>query len=418
MRNRTAPSRWRRVTTSLAVAALSAATVVGSAGPASAEPQVNSTPASAIGVASLPFESSSPGWRDAPEATDPAAQVVAAACNDGNDVYGTAWWKYTGPTPATFVVHAGDLVGGVVQYQPVGLAVVSGDLGSVRSCGEAGSQTTGTGATTIAAGESVYIVAFLATAEPDRLYAPVIGVYPSTGVAPSNDSVTAPTVVGSLPFSVTQDTTLATRDPAEPACYSKFGVGPSVWYSVTPSTDQLLDLSINADYETDFVVVPGGDLESSSSWLCGERQIQAQAGVTYLIGVYGFEDLHNSGQLSVTIAAAPAAPAVKISLASSGTAKKTTGAVTVTGTITCTAASTAGPTTGSLRQVYHRSIHQQDFSGSTAACTGKAVPWTAKIVPTTFLFRGKTQVLATVTACSTGGCTTAVVKKTVALKVA
>ena len=88
------------------------------------------------------------------------------------------------------------------------------------------------------------------------------------------------------------------------------------------------------------------------------------------------------------------------------------------GDLTCTGASTTNPVTGSLKQVYKRVIHQQGFTGTPAECTGQPAAWTAVVVPSTFMFTGgEAQVTASVTACNSGGCTSAEAKGTVKLKV-
>ena len=89
-------------------------------------------------------------------------------------------------------------------------------------------------------------------------------------MVPSNDAYASPTQIESLPFSVTQDTTLATHEPSEPWCWNKFGRGPSVWYSLTATRSELLTIDITSDYGSYFVIVPGIDAPSES-WLCGER---------------------------------------------------------------------------------------------------------------------------------------------------
>lgn len=385
-------------------------------GTATADAPSSDTPASATPITALPFEQS-PDWTpEASLATDPAARLVATSCDAGVDIYATAWWKHTAPTASTVVVHAAKAVGGIAGYQPIGLAVVSEDLTTVRSCSEDGFKITDAGATTLAAGETAYVVTYQAQADDGNLLAPpFLGVYPSTGVVPPNDLSTSPTVIDSLPFTVTQDTTLATRDTTGAFCYSKFGVGPAVWYSYTPTRDQLVDIEVTSDYYAEYVIAPS-DSEGDSGYLCGERQFQARAGTTYLIGIYGLDEVRNSGELTLKLDAAPTAPTVQITLPATGTVKRRTGVVRLSGTVTCTGTAVTEPVTGTLHQVYRRGIHDQAFTGSTATCTGRAATWTARIVPTTFIFKGRTRVTATVTACNTGGCTTATTERTVNLK--
>lgn len=415
MKVNTVSTRWRRTLLALAAALALSAALISTTGTAAADAPSSDTPATATAITNLPFEAS-PDW--APTitlATDPAARLVADSCDSGADIYAAAWWKYTAPVNSTFVVHAAKAVGGVSNYLPIGLAVVSDDLATVRSCSQDGFKITDAGATTIAAGDTVYFVTYQTQDDGNLLAAPFIGVYPSTGVVPPNDDSTSPTVIGSLPFAATLDTTLATRDTTGAFCYSKFGVGPVVWYSHTAVKDELVDINVTSDYYAEYVIAPSNGAGDSSN-LCGDRQFRTTAGVTYLIGIYGLDEVRNSGRLSLELRAAPAPPTVKITLPASGTVKKKTGVVTLNGTVTCGGTTVTNPVTGNLHQVYRRGIHDLAFTGSTANCSGRAAAWKAKIVPTTFIFKGKTQVTATVTACNSGGCTTATTKRTVDLK--
>lgn len=405
--------KW--LTMAIATTLLAVAGMAGSSSTATAQPPSDSsTPATATTISSLPYKNEPWGDADNPLATDPAGQLVAASCNHGADIYGTSWWRYTAPSASAFVVHAAENVGGPAHYQPIGVAVVSGDLTSVLACGTDHDDYSDAGLRSVAKGETTYVVTYYTDGEP-RLSLPALYLYPSSGTAPANDSASTPRTVEALPFSATQDTTLATADSG-PACYSKFGSGPNVWYSVTVDRSQLVDVTIEADYETYYVIAPRGADSPQDSWLCGDRQFRAEAGVSYLIGVYSLGGPYNVGQLSVKLTAAPSAPKVKIKIDSTGKVAKKTGVVSLKGTVTCSGTEGTQPVTGTLRQVYKRAIHEQSFTGSAAACTGKAVRWRATVPPTTFIFKGKTKVTASVTACNTGGCTTDTVKRTVKIK--
>ncbi len=169
--------RWRRVATGLATALLAAAAVAGSASPAAADTAPNSTPATAVGFASVPYEDYGAGFADNPAATDPAAQRVApAACNGGAGIYGTSWWKYTASSQSTFVVHAASAVGGPSVQEPIGMAVVAADLNSVLKCGTEGTSISDAGAFSRSAGGSLYIVTYFAVPTDNTPAPPMIGV--------------------------------------------------------------------------------------------------------------------------------------------------------------------------------------------------------------------------------------------------
>ena len=66
--------------------------------------------------------------------------------------------------------------------------------------------------------------------------------------APPNDSFTAATVITSLPFSTTEDTSQATSDPSDPYGCSSNG---SVWFSFTPASDMRIEAdTFGSDYNT------------------------------------------------------------------------------------------------------------------------------------------------------------------------
>ena len=218
-----AAARWNRLVVGLSIALLSAVAFVGSAGTAAADAAANNTPATAVNFTSLPYENYGTPFADNPAATDPAGQRVSTACNGGADIYGATWWKYTASNQSTFVVHAALYVSGPSTDEPIGMAVVAGDLASVLKCGNEGTSISDAGAFALNAGESVYIVTYFGSPAETAPYAPHVGVYPSTGVVPSNDNFASAQVISSLPFSATQDTTLATREASEPTCYNKFG---------------------------------------------------------------------------------------------------------------------------------------------------------------------------------------------------
>lgn len=93
---------------------------------------------------------------------------------------------------------------------------------------------------------------------------------------------------------VLQDTTLATRDTTGAFCYSKFGVGPVVWYSYTAMKSELVDIDVTSDYYAEYVIAPSNRAGDSDN-LWGDRQFRTTAGVTYLIGIYGLDVVRNSG---------------------------------------------------------------------------------------------------------------------------
>ena len=190
---------------------------------------------------------------------------------------------------------------------------------------------------------------------------------------------------------------------------------------MTVPTTQRLTVAISSDFGAYMVVA--SSLDDQTSWQCdGDQgfQFDAKAGVAYRIGIYGVDEVRNSGQATINVEAVPPAPSVtKLNIASTGTVNKMKGVVHLSGHVTCTGATATNPITGTLTQEYKRVSHTRTFTGTTGACTGKPAKWTAVVTPTDFRFTtGTVKVTASVTVCNTGGCTTMDAKAKVTLSAA
>lgn len=412
-------SSSRRAAAILIAWALTGAALMGSATVAHADVAPNSTPATAIPFSAVPYVARDLGREPVP-ASDPAGQLVAAACNGGAAVYGARWWRYNAVQGSTYVVHAGEDRGGVAWYEPLGLAVVSADASTVVECGKPGDDITKTGARTIAAGQSVLLVAYRLT-DDFELSTTELGVYPSTGIVPANDTPTTPKVIAQLPFSITQDTTLATFDggAALAGCYSKFGVGPDVFYRWTADRTDIVELRATAAYEVHVSAVAlVGGVPGTDPTICDEP-LAAKAGTSYLIAVWGIsEDLLQAGSVTFTANYLPPAPTVTIAIDPSGVVAKKSGVVTLTGTTGCVGGSSQPTLSGTVRQVYKRQVQTAalSFSG-ISSCVGTR-RWTATASSSTFLFTGGTvDVVVRTDACNVRGCSSSTAARTVKLKV-
>lgn len=72
---------------------------------------------------------------------------------------------------------------------------------------------------------------------------------PAEAAPPSNDDFDNATVVGSLPYSTTIDTTEATSSPDDPVCDT--GGGHTVWYRFAPGSNMRIQAStMGSDYDT------------------------------------------------------------------------------------------------------------------------------------------------------------------------
>jgi hypothetical protein len=316
-------------------------------------------------------------------------------------------------------VHAGYYVGNTGGYLPLGLAVLSADAGTVVECGVAGDDIARTGARTIAANQSLLVVAYRVT-DDFEMFATEMGVYPSNGVVPANDKPTAPRVIAQLPYSVTQDTTLATFDGGDALrCYSQFGIGPDVFYRWTADRTDLVELRATAAYEVHVSAVALVDGVPGTGATTCDEPLAATAGTSYLIAVWGIsEDLLQAGTVTFSASYLPPAPTLSLGVNPSGVVAKKSGVVTLTGTTGCVGARSQPTLSGTVRQVYKRQVQTASLSFSGTPSCGGTGRWTATASSSTFLFTGGTvDVVVRIDACNVRGCTSSTAARTVKLKV-
>lgn len=97
---------------------------------------------------------------------------------------------------------------------------------------------------------------------------------------PSNDDVNAATVIGSLPFTDTIDTTEATTAPDDLACFQS---GATVWYQFTPGQDTRINADTTGSSYSASIAVAVGAPGALSLLTCGGSSLvfQAQASTAY-----------------------------------------------------------------------------------------------------------------------------------------
>jgi hypothetical protein len=126
-------------------------------------------------------------------------------------------------------------------------------------------------------------------------------VHPGLAAVPENDAITTPIRITTLPFTNTQDTSLATRaadDPALLGCGEAAGKA-SVWYRYSPIADGMLDLdTFGSDYDTMIGVwsgAPGSLTEEACNDDFDGRQskvfLPVKGGIDYYIGISEFKEL-------------------------------------------------------------------------------------------------------------------------------
>ncbi len=126
---------------------------------------------------------------------------------------------------------------------------------------------------------------------------------------PANDDFANATVVGSLPFSDTQDTSSATLEVNEPTGCAPYYYNPtgSVWYAFTPTSNAAISASTSSYFSTALNVYTGTAVDSLTLVGCtsfyGTVTIRPTAGTTYYfqaLGLFG-----QSGPLTFNVDLTP-----------------------------------------------------------------------------------------------------------------
>jgi hypothetical protein len=151
--------------------------------------------------------------------------------------------------------------------------------------------------------------------------------------APPNDTFEQATVISSLPFSQTLDTSEATTDPTDAEAASRCGLQvplAAVWYEYTPSADQSLLVSTSGSSYITGVGVYTGSPGALSPVSCsvGVGSFPATAGQTYHIGVSDVGG-GSGGTLNLSVST----PGFELSVDRFGQFDPKTGVATVTGTL-------------------------------------------------------------------------------------
>jgi hypothetical protein len=158
---------------------------------------------------------------------------------------------------------------------------------------------------------------------------------------PTNDLFEAATVVTSIPFAESLDTTGATTDATDAAananCFAP-ATEASVWYSLTEPADGGTSYVVNvtgSSYSAGVIVVSGTP-DSFALQACGPGSVGffAVPGTTYSILAFGDTPGVNGGQLAITINVDTGPPQLSVSVDPTATVDRA-GHVTLTGTVTC-----------------------------------------------------------------------------------
>jgi hypothetical protein len=231
-------------------------------------------------------------------------------------------------------------------------------------------------------------------------------VLPSAAMAvpPPNDDFDSATVISSLPFTDSLNTTEATTAGDDPDC---FGNGPTVWYSFTAGSDILVDANtFGSDYDTTISVYTGSrgsltQIACNDDTVSLQSQVvfQATTGVTYFIMVGAFAS-GPGGNLQLTVQEA-LPPEISLSLDNTGFVDRQ-GVASISGSVSCN--QPLGVNIGiSLTQPVGRVVIQ-GFGGTFVNCEPPSVPWKVSISGTNGRFAGgRAHVEADAFACNSAG---------------
>jgi hypothetical protein len=251
----------------------------------------------------------------------------------------------------------------------------------------------------------------------------------SASAPPANDTSAGATVIGSIPYSTTEDTTGATADPIDVQVGAACGLAPSpspapdfsVWFNYTPTVDQTIQVDTSgSNYTTATGVVTGspGSFHQAACF-AGQGTFSVTAGQTYhmLIVDLGTAPTGGTLKLSVTLAPPPPPPpSAHLELNRTGHVDPETGAATITGTLTCTGLF------GLVQMQLTQGTGNEERTGfggtSATACNGMPQPWSIAVIPSTRSFvAGSAIVNATGLGCDIPGlCGSEQVKRTITLQ--
>ena len=210
---------------------------------------------------------------------------------------------------------------------------------------------------------------------------------------PANDTLAGATVVTTLPYVTSEDTSTATTDSTDAqviaACGIPVAVTATVWYDYSATASQTVLVSTSSSsYSSGVGVVTGapGSFQCSSAFP-GSGSFSAVAGQTYHI-VIGDISGGNGGTLNLSISPAPPPPTIALTVDPVGRA--TAAGATITGTVTCT--NGTGPSINlQVSQVVGR-FNTITGSGFLApinvSCDGLSHPWTILVTPFAGRFAG------------------------------
>jgi hypothetical protein len=210
---------------------------------------------------------------------------------------------------------------------------------------------------------------------------------PALAAAPVNDTYAGRTVIGTVPFTTTVDTSQATTDADDAELNATCGApatDASVWFEYTAAADSGLIIDVSASSYTAGVLVGTGGPGHWTIAVCGPDAVflPAVAGQTYAI--LAIDDQGdgggNGGTLQMSITEAPPQPVIDVTVNPTGTYDNRTGSATIGGTVTCT----GGPSEFSFVQVELREKRGRftvvAIGNVDVTCDATTRPWSIELV--------------------------------------
>jgi hypothetical protein len=161
---------------------------------------------------------------------------------------------------------------------------------------------------------------------------------PAVAAGPGNDLPVAATAIGSLPYTIDQDTTEATVGADDVGC----GAGgldlATVWYTFTPDEDLRVEIDARPSDYLVGINLFAESADEAGRFDCNNDALafDAEAGTTYyLLFADVNDDGVNGGSLRADVRVAPPSLNVKLTVDASAAVHPKTGQARITGTVAC-----------------------------------------------------------------------------------
>ena len=220
-----------------------------------------------------------------------------------------------------------------------------------------------------------------------------VGVAPVLAAAPSNDLYGNATLITSLPYDQTLDTTQATTDATDAEANANCGAPvtlASVWYDFQPASDGGFVVDVSASSYSAGVIVVSGSPGSFVLEACGPGAVAffGTAGVDYHILAFSDTAGVNGGTLVFHMEVAPPPPVLSLTVDPVGHVDARTGIASLSGTWSCSGVAQFAEIDGTLTQAVGRFTIQGSFFMEIGPCDGSTQHWTATVYPSNGKFAG------------------------------